>query len=122
MGESYKSMVEAATEELAKGALIESSAKAYVHKTGRDLEKLYIVSADAVSNALSEVSEFFGSKLHAVKLDKENLTARAPFIAHLTKGHYILVTKITKSKIYFLDNHKEEFWPLDKFNQERHII
>jgi len=42
-------------------------------------------------------------------------TVPVPFIAHLNGDHYILVTRISDDKVYFSDNHKEEFLPLDKF-------
>ncbi|MDD5409510.1 MAG: cysteine peptidase family C39 domain-containing protein, partial [Candidatus Omnitrophica bacterium] len=71
--------------------------------------------------ALSRASEFFGVKLFPVKLDlKQALSQKVaasvlPFIAHLKKDHYILVTRITDEKVYFADEHKEEFLPKAKF-------
>ncbi|MDD4907907.1 MAG: cysteine peptidase family C39 domain-containing protein, partial [Candidatus Omnitrophica bacterium] len=68
--------------------------------------------------ALSRASEFFGAKLYPVKFDlKQGLSTvpALPFIAHLTYDHYILVTRITDDKVYFADEHKEEFLPKDKF-------
>ncbi|MFA5145726.1 MAG: cysteine peptidase family C39 domain-containing protein, partial [Candidatus Omnitrophota bacterium] len=71
--------------------------------------------------ALSRASEFFGAKLYPVKLDlKQELSQKEnalvlPFIAHLKGDHYILVTRITDEKIYFADEHKEEFLPKGKF-------
>ncbi|MDD5506428.1 MAG: cysteine peptidase family C39 domain-containing protein, partial [Candidatus Omnitrophica bacterium] len=64
--------------------------------------------------ALSKASEFFGLKLYPVKLTE--LSAKlAPFIAHLNGDHYVLITKVNNEKIYFLDEHKEEFLPVEKF-------
>jgi hypothetical protein len=88
--------------------------------------------------ALAKAAEFFGQKLFAVKFDirgqspagtvpltfdtnlrtKELTNALTPFIAHLNSDHYILVTGITEDKVYFSDNHQEDFLPQDKFNQE----
>jgi len=70
--------------------------------------------------ALSKASEFFGLKLYPVKIS--NLTPNTynltPFIAHLKGDHYILITRLTEDKVYFLDEHKEEFLPKDKFLTE----
>ncbi|MFA6349808.1 MAG: cysteine peptidase family C39 domain-containing protein, partial [Candidatus Omnitrophota bacterium] len=72
--------------------------------------------------ALSRASEFFGFKLYPVKLDLKGLspkgTAPMPFIAHLNSEHYILVTNITDDKVYFIEEHKEEFLPKEKFLSE----
>ncbi|MDD5238021.1 MAG: cysteine peptidase family C39 domain-containing protein, partial [Candidatus Omnitrophica bacterium] len=72
--------------------------------------------------ALSKASEFFSHKLYPVKIDSHAITqghfnAITPFIAHLEGEHYILVTKIIDNKVYFVDEHKEEFLPVDKFLQ-----
>src|SRR3989338_7473069 len=77
--------------------------------------------------ALSRASEFFGEKLYAVKINQGQtpagsvpvaLTGTVPFIAHLKGDHYILVTKITEDKVYFVDEHREEFLPREKFLSE----
>ncbi|MDD2679228.1 MAG: diguanylate cyclase [Candidatus Omnitrophica bacterium] len=68
--------------------------------------------------ALAKASEFFGLKLYPVKIDSLQETTPAPFIAHLNGDHYVLITKISGDKIYFLDEHKEEFLPLEKFLQD----
>ncbi|MFC1805262.1 cysteine peptidase family C39 domain-containing protein, partial [Candidatus Omnitrophota bacterium] len=70
--------------------------------------------------ALSKVAEFFGNKLYPAILNDpkgsiEQVAPAAPFIAHLKGDHYVLVTHIANDKVYFIDQHKEEFWPLDKF-------
>ncbi|MHB8154802.1 MAG: cysteine peptidase family C39 domain-containing protein, partial [Candidatus Omnitrophota bacterium] len=70
--------------------------------------------------ALSRASEFFGQKLYPVSLrapeGRSNLSdISTPFIAHLKNDHYILVTRITDEKVYFADEHKEEFLPKAKF-------
>jgi len=68
--------------------------------------------------ALSKTAEFFGQKLYPVKLDLakfENNPGLTPFIAHVNGDHYVLVTRITEDKIYYSDNHKEEFLPKDNF-------
>jgi hypothetical protein len=67
--------------------------------------------------ALSKVSEFFGYKLYPVKIDI-NPQLPTPFLAHLKSDHYILVSRITEDKVYFLDEHKEEFLPKEKFLNE----
>ncbi|PIP19016.1 MAG: hypothetical protein COX41_05160, partial [Candidatus Omnitrophica bacterium CG23_combo_of_CG06-09_8_20_14_all_41_10] len=71
--------------------------------------------------SLSKVSEFFGQKLYPVKLELNNLERKAdltPFIAHINGDHYVLVTRISQDKVYFSDNHKEEFLPKEKFLNE----
>ncbi|MBP7215890.1 MAG: hypothetical protein KBA46_01250, partial [Candidatus Omnitrophica bacterium] len=68
--------------------------------------------------ALARTSEFFGHKLYPVKLatDNQQLTTElAPFIAHFKGDHYVLVTKITEDKVYYSDNHKEEFLSMVDF-------
>ncbi|KPK97558.1 MAG: hypothetical protein AMJ95_08510, partial [Omnitrophica WOR_2 bacterium SM23_72] len=71
--------------------------------------------------ALSQASDFFGHKLYPVRLRAPSSELRAnltPFIAHLKTDHYILITRITDEKVYFIEEHKEEFWPKDKFLKE----
>ena len=71
--------------------------------------------------ALSQASDFFGLKLYPVKVDLtaiSNQEISTPFIAHLKNDHYILITRITPDKVYFLQERKEEFWPKDKFLKE----
>ncbi|MFH0854893.1 MAG: hypothetical protein V1869_00015, partial [Candidatus Omnitrophota bacterium] len=71
--------------------------------------------------ALSQAAIFFGQKLYPVKIDTalesntRGLESLAPFIAHLNGDHYVLVTRVTGDKVYFSDNHREEFLPKDKF-------
>ncbi|MGA2775811.1 MAG: cysteine peptidase family C39 domain-containing protein, partial [Candidatus Omnitrophota bacterium] len=67
--------------------------------------------------ALAKASEFFGSKLYPIKADLNNLKEFAPFIAHIKGDHYVLVTRIVNDKVYFSDNHREEFLPFDLFIQ-----
>lgn len=69
--------------------------------------------------ALSQAAKFFGADLSPVKLKADSeLNKLTPFIAHLTVEHYILVTRVSEDKVYYSDNHKEEFWPKDKFLSE----
>ncbi|MCX5697071.1 MAG: cysteine peptidase family C39 domain-containing protein, partial [Candidatus Omnitrophica bacterium] len=89
--------------------------------------------------ALSKASEFFGQKLFPIQLttndqprlpsdtrggqgpttnDQRLTTNLTPFIAHLKGDHYILITKITEDKVYFSDNHKEDFLPKEKFLEQ----
>ncbi|MDD5281728.1 MAG: cysteine peptidase family C39 domain-containing protein, partial [Candidatus Omnitrophica bacterium] len=71
--------------------------------------------------ALSKTSEFFGQRLYSVKLDLNNLDKKidlTPFIAHVNGDHYVLVTHISQDKVYFSDNHTEEFLPKEKFLNE----
>ena len=56
-------------------------------------------------------SELFFS-IKGVKID---LT---PFIAHVNGDHYVLVTRISEDKVYFSEEHKEEFLPKEKFLKE----
>ncbi len=70
--------------------------------------------------ALSRTAEFFGHKLYPVKLDFNTITQEpyntiTPFIAHLKGDHYVLVTRISEDKVYFADEHQEEFLPREKF-------
>ncbi|MFA5411439.1 MAG: cysteine peptidase family C39 domain-containing protein, partial [Candidatus Omnitrophota bacterium] len=67
--------------------------------------------------ALSKTSEYFGHKLFSAKIN--SLTdATAPFIAHLKGDHYVLISKISEGKVYFVSNHKEEFLPREKFAEQ----
>ncbi len=68
--------------------------------------------------ALAKVSEFFGSKLSPVKITNSDFNEIAPFIAHLKGDHYVLVARAADDKVYFVDNHKEEFLPKDNFIQK----
>ncbi|MBL7081377.1 MAG: hypothetical protein ISS44_02250, partial [Candidatus Omnitrophica bacterium] len=73
--------------------------------------------------ALSQASDFFGHKLYPVKIETNAITqepysAITPFIAHLKGDHYILVTKISQDKVYFLDEHNEEFLPVERFLEQ----
>ncbi len=65
--------------------------------------------------ALSKASEFFGQELYAVKADISVLRASVPFIAQVNGEHFVLVTKISEDKVYYTDNHKEEFLPESLF-------
>ncbi|HNX80694.1 MAG TPA: cysteine peptidase family C39 domain-containing protein, partial [Candidatus Omnitrophota bacterium] len=67
--------------------------------------------------ALSQASEFFGKKLYAVKITdfSANGYNQAPFIAHFKGDHYVLVTKISDNKVYFSNEHKEEFLTKEDF-------
>ncbi|MCK9432235.1 MAG: hypothetical protein M0R00_04690, partial [Candidatus Omnitrophica bacterium] len=66
--------------------------------------------------ALSQSSKFFGADLYPVKIqDKLDIARVVPFIAHLNYDHYILVTRVTADKVYYIDNHREEFLPKDTF-------
>ncbi|MFA5345665.1 MAG: cysteine peptidase family C39 domain-containing protein, partial [Candidatus Omnitrophota bacterium] len=68
--------------------------------------------------ALSQAAEFFGQKLYPAKLSANNyqlIANLAPFIAHLNGDHYVLVTRVSEDKVYFSDEHKENFLPQDKF-------
>src|SRR3989338_6455356 len=71
--------------------------------------------------ALSKASEFFNHKLILVKLstiDYRLSTNLTPFIAHFKDEHYVLVTQLSAEKAYFIDQHEEEFLPLEKFQEE----
>src|SRR3989338_4019855 len=73
--------------------------------------------------ALSQASEFFGHKLYPVIIDFNSRTTQlsnsiTPFIAHFKGDHYILVSRISDEKVYFIDEHKEEFLPKEKFLEE----
>ncbi|MDD4953772.1 MAG: cysteine peptidase family C39 domain-containing protein, partial [Candidatus Omnitrophica bacterium] len=68
--------------------------------------------------ALSKVSEFFKNKAYPVKIGADQIiagTIPVPFIAHFKGDHYVLVTRIDGDKVYFSDEHKEEYLPLEKF-------
>ncbi|MDO8748233.1 MAG: cysteine peptidase family C39 domain-containing protein, partial [Candidatus Omnitrophota bacterium] len=68
--------------------------------------------------ALAKTSEFFNHKLIPVKLSTINYelsTNLTPFIAHFKAEHYVLVTRLSQEKIYFIDEHQEEFLPINKF-------
>ncbi|MDD5500975.1 MAG: cysteine peptidase family C39 domain-containing protein, partial [Candidatus Omnitrophica bacterium] len=66
--------------------------------------------------ALSQASKFFGLDLYPVKIeDSSVIETMVPFIAHLNLDHYILVSRISKDRVYYVDNHKEEFFPIDTF-------
>ncbi|PIP20481.1 MAG: hypothetical protein COX40_04635, partial [Candidatus Omnitrophica bacterium CG23_combo_of_CG06-09_8_20_14_all_40_11] len=66
--------------------------------------------------ALSQAAKFFGADLYPLKVKADTqLSKIAPFIAHLKLEHYILVTRVTEDKVYYSDEHKEEFLPKDIF-------
>ncbi|HPT39959.1 MAG TPA: cysteine peptidase family C39 domain-containing protein, partial [Candidatus Omnitrophota bacterium] len=66
--------------------------------------------------ALSQAAKFFGADLFPVKFNADtNLSLSTPFIAHLNFDHYILVTRVTEEKVYYSEEHKEEFLPKDTF-------
>ncbi|MFA5275693.1 MAG: cysteine peptidase family C39 domain-containing protein, partial [Candidatus Omnitrophota bacterium] len=64
--------------------------------------------------ALAKTSEFFGQKLYPVKISSLP-SAPVPFIAHLDTDHYVLVTRVEGDKVYYSDQHREEFLPKEKF-------
>jgi len=73
--------------------------------------------------ALSKASEFFGKKLVPVKYSPNSSTPQllnslTPFIAHFKDEHYVLVTQLSAEKVYFIDQHEEEFLPLEKFQEQ----
>ncbi|RJP27429.1 MAG: hypothetical protein C4533_08210, partial [Candidatus Omnitrophota bacterium] len=73
--------------------------------------------------SLAKTSEYFGKKLYPAKVDLTKLSEGqaniiVPFIAHLKQEHYVLVTKISEDKVYFADEHKEEFLPKEKFLED----
>ena len=69
--------------------------------------------------ALSQAAKFFGADLYPVKIKAGvELNILVPFIAHLNGDHYVLVTHVTKDKVYYSDEHREEFLPKDKFFNE----
>ncbi len=64
--------------------------------------------------AIQKVAGGFGFELEAFKVKPQELIDEAlnkltPFIAHLNSEHFILVTRITPEKIYYLEKEKEEF-------------
>ena len=66
--------------------------------------------------ALSQAAKFFGVNLYPVKFKADaEFSKITPFIAHLNFGHFILVTRVTEDKVYYSEEHKEEFLPKDKF-------
>ena len=66
--------------------------------------------------ALSQAAKFFGADLFPVKIPANTeLSSLVPFIAHLNPEHYILVTRVTEDKVYYSEEHKEEFLPKDVF-------
>ena len=69
--------------------------------------------------ALSKASEYFGQKLYPVKIDMQGQSPSGkvpvPFIAHLSSDHYVLVTRIDGDKVYYTEEHKEAFVPMEKF-------
>ncbi|MDD5486988.1 MAG: DnaJ domain-containing protein, partial [Dehalococcoidales bacterium] len=71
--------------------------------------------------ALSQAAKFFGIDLSPVKIKPDaELNKLTPFIAHLNYDHYVLVTRVTGDKVYYSEEHKEEFFPkaafMDKFS------
>src|SRR3989338_4809659 len=76
--------------------------------------------------ALAKTSEFFNHKLVPVKLNNSinstnsinSMSSITHFIAHFTAEHYVLVTRLSQEKIYFIDEHQEEFLPIDKFLED----
>ena len=76
--------------------------------------------------ALAKTSEFFNHKLVPVKLNNSinsinsinSTNSITPFIAHFKAEHYVLVTRLSQEKIYFIDEHQEEFLPMDKFLED----
>ncbi|MGD0337037.1 MAG: hypothetical protein ABSB18_08095, partial [Candidatus Omnitrophota bacterium] len=70
--------------------------------------------------ALSQASRFFGEQLYPAKIDTTlaALKNATPFIAHLKVDHYIFITSVTDEKVYYVDEHREEFLPIEKFLQE----
>src|SRR3989338_2099248 len=76
--------------------------------------------------ALAKTSEFFNHKLVPVKVNNSinstnsinSMSSITPFIAHFTAEHYVLVTRLSQEKIYFIDEHQEEFLPIDKFLED----
>ncbi|MFA6358474.1 MAG: DnaJ domain-containing protein, partial [Candidatus Omnitrophota bacterium] len=69
--------------------------------------------------ALFQAAKFFGSVLYPVKIKQNTeLNELTPFIAHLNFDHFILVIRVTKDKVYYSDEHKEEFMPKAKFLSE----
>ena len=66
--------------------------------------------------ALSQAAKFFKATLYPVKVNTEtDLSNLTPFIAHLKNDHYVLVTRISENKVYYTQEHREEFLPKDIF-------
>ncbi|MCX5698273.1 MAG: cysteine peptidase family C39 domain-containing protein, partial [Candidatus Omnitrophica bacterium] len=66
--------------------------------------------------ALAQAAKFFGADLYPVKVRADTeISKLAPFIAQLKLEHYILVTRVTEDKVYYTDEHREEFLPKDTF-------
>ncbi|MDD5119843.1 MAG: cysteine peptidase family C39 domain-containing protein, partial [Candidatus Omnitrophica bacterium] len=66
--------------------------------------------------ALSEAAKFFKVNLFPVKVDSSiDLSSLTPFIAHFKNEHYVLVTRVSEDKIYYNQDHREEFLPKDTF-------
>ncbi|MCK9431242.1 MAG: cysteine peptidase family C39 domain-containing protein, partial [Candidatus Omnitrophica bacterium] len=66
--------------------------------------------------ALSQAAKFFGKDLYPVKVKANmELNKLAPFIAHLNYDHYVLITRVTGDRVYYTDEHKEEFFPKETF-------
>ena len=70
--------------------------------------------------ALAKASEFFNHKLIPVKLNNaiNSTNSITPFIAHFNSEHYVLVTRLSQEKVYFIDQHQEEFLPAEKFLED----
>ncbi|MFH1442395.1 MAG: cysteine peptidase family C39 domain-containing protein, partial [Candidatus Omnitrophota bacterium] len=76
--------------------------------------------------SLAKTSEFFGHVLFPVKIASSPVAPRndtfshlsTPFIAHFKGDHYILVSRICEDKVYFVEEHKEDFLPIEKFESQ----
>jgi len=80
--------------------------------------------------AMGKTAAYFGLTLYPRKIKTKSvpyvtLTRFTPFIAHLKsltgskkKGHFILVTKVDKNKVYYFYDKGSDFLPLEKFRQE----
>ncbi|MDD2752993.1 MAG: cysteine peptidase family C39 domain-containing protein, partial [Candidatus Omnitrophica bacterium] len=70
--------------------------------------------------ALAKTAQFFNVSMYAAKIEDFRAYAEsfAPFIAHLKGDHYVFVTHIKDSKVYFIDEHKESFLPIEKFRKD----
>ncbi|MGE5309375.1 MAG: cysteine peptidase family C39 domain-containing protein, partial [Deltaproteobacteria bacterium] len=65
-------------------------------------------------SAIQKVAGAYGFQTTALKINANDLTNDAlnditPFIAHLNGEHFILVTKITPDRVYFLEKDKEDY-------------
>ncbi|MEW6170735.1 MAG: cysteine peptidase family C39 domain-containing protein, partial [Candidatus Omnitrophota bacterium] len=73
--------------------------------------------------ALQKTAEFFGYTLYPVKInidqpsEIDKLNTLIPFIAHFTSEHFVLVTKVTDEKVYFIEGEKETFLPKELFTE-----